>query len=398
MLKKNTVKLIAGLIAAILVLALLFSVISSLFYVQGSAVSSVSSMKSQLSSLEKQGKQLEKEVASAKESLKSASDKKSMIDQQIGVTQSEIDTTQSLITKLDQDIETKTTELNKAQEKLDDQNDLYKERVRVMYENGNVSYLDVLLSAENFSDMLSRLEIIQQIMVYDQKLVNEYTALKDQVAEDKATLENDRTDQQSYMSNLQQKKSQLNEQLAESQAVYNSLNENLKAKQKEAEKVENEKDQISKEVEELSKASSSSSGSSSSGSSSYNGSFTWPLPGYHTITDPFGYRVHPITGKYKLHTGTDIAAPAGTTIVAAAGGTVVKSCMTTAYGNYVVINHGNGVITAYGHMTKRCVSKGDTVTAGEKIGTVGSTGWSTGNHLHFEVMINGSYTNPMQYF
>ena len=99
-----------------------------------------------------------------------------------------------------------------------------------------------------------------------------------------------------------------------------------------------------------------------------------------------------------MHTGTDISAPNGTRIVAAGGGTVVKSCMTSAYGNYVIVNHGGGVMTAYAHMSRRSVSVGDKVSAGQQLGCVGSTGWSTGNHLHFEVIVNGSFVNPMKYF
>lgn len=126
--------------------------------------------------------------------------------------------------------------------------------------------------------------------------------------------------------------------------------------------------------------------------------FCWPTPGYTTITSPYGYRIHPITGKLKFHSGVDIGAPGGTPIVAVADGTVTISVYSSSYGNYVEIDHGGGVRTRYAHMSKRLCKVGDTVTQGETIGLVGSTGNSTGNHCHFEVRINGTTYDPMQYF
>lgn len=126
--------------------------------------------------------------------------------------------------------------------------------------------------------------------------------------------------------------------------------------------------------------------------------FCWPTPGYTTVTSPYGYRIHPITGKLKFHSGVDIGAKGGTPIVAAADGTVTISVYSNSYGNYVEIDHGGGVRTRYAHMSKRLCKVGDTVTQGETIGLVGSTGNSTGNHCHFEVRINGTTYDPMQYF
>ena len=406
MMRKSTVRKIAGVIAGILVAALLISVLSTVFYVKADAADSISSLKSQLSQLDEEKKALEKKIADTKQSLQSASEKKEQIDEQVSVTQTQIDATQELIDQLDSQIQVKADELKVAEAKLEAQEELYKQRVRVMYEDGQISYLDVLLNAKSFSDMLSRLEIIQQVMTYDENLVDTYTALKDEVAAAKESLESDRQEQKEYMANLQIKKSELDDQLAESQAIYNSLNGNLAAQQAEANKVEEKKDYLNYEIRMMSQkeaaksqaSSGSSSSSSSSGGGSFSGSFQWPLPGHSTITSPYGYRTHPITGKYKLHTGTDISAPNGTAILAAGGGTVVKSCMTTAYGNYVIVNHGGGVMTAYAHMSRRSVSVGDKVSAGQQLGCVGSTGWSTGNHLHFEVIVNGSFTNPMGYF
>ena len=126
--------------------------------------------------------------------------------------------------------------------------------------------------------------------------------------------------------------------------------------------------------------------------------FCWPTPGYTKITSPYGYRIHPITGKLKLHAGVDIGAAGGSPILAAAAGTVTTSVYSASYGNYVEIDHGDGVRTRYAHMSARSCRVGDTVELGQVIGLVGSTGNSTGNHCHFELRINGTTYDPMQYF
>lgn len=126
--------------------------------------------------------------------------------------------------------------------------------------------------------------------------------------------------------------------------------------------------------------------------------FCWPIPGHTHITSPYGYRVHPITGKVKFHAGVDVGAPSGLPIHAASAGRVTISVYSRSYGNYVEIDHGNGVRTRYAHMSKRLCSVGDTVAQGDVIGEIGATGHATGPHLHFEVRVNGKTLNPMQYF
>ena len=128
------------------------------------------------------------------------------------------------------------------------------------------------------------------------------------------------------------------------------------------------------------------------------GTFTWPTPGYTTITSKFGYRTHPVTKVYKLHTGVDVAVPSGVSVLAAADGVVTISGNHTAYGKYVSINHGGGVATLYAHNSQLLVKAGDSVKKGQVISKSGNTGWSTGPHLHFEVLVNGNPVNPMQYY
>lgn len=404
MMKRKTVKIIACAIAGVLVICLLLSILSSMFYVRTYAGSKIDTLKGQLSSLESEKKEVKKEIESLNSSISSASDKKAALDKKISVTQHEIDTTQEIIDELSSQIEVKGNELVAAEKQLDEQTKLFEKRIRVMYENGEVTYLDTLLSSHDFSEMLSRVEIVGQIMDYDNNLVNEYTVLKDDVAEKKANLESDKVDQEEYKDTLKDKKAQIAVELAESKKIIESLNDDLDAKKAEAQKMEDEKDSIAAEIKRLAEEqrrleeAARKKGNDTSRGGYTSRTFTWPIPGYSRISSPFGMRTHPVTGTYKLHTGTDFPAPSGTRVVSAGDGTVVKSAMTRAYGNYIIVSHGGGVMTAYAHLSKRSVSVGDKVSAGQKIGAVGTTGWSTGNHLHFEVIVNGSFTNPMSYF
>lgn len=419
MMRRKHIKIFAAIIALLLAGIMLFSTLSSAFLYAGAA-SSVSSLKNQLSGIASQKEAVKKEIAALGDKLSAASERKAALDQQMELTQDEIDTTEALIQALAGQIEEKEAELVVAQADLDKKAALFATRVRVMYESGNISYLDVLLNAGDMSDMLSCLDKVTQVMDYDKKVMEDYRQAKEELEIKKASLEQDKADEVAYKGTLQSKYDSLASSKKEQESIMAQLNANIEEKKKQTEKMEAEQAEINAEIERLSRLaaeearrkaelakqqskSGSGGGSGSSGggvSTPTSGTFTWPLPGYGSgsITSPYGYRKHPITGKRKLHAGLDLGAPKGTTIVAAASGTVVKSYMSSSYGNYTVIDHGGGVMTAYAHQSKRLVSAGDRVSAGQKIGLVGSTGNSTGNHLHFEVYVNGSTVNPMNYF
>lgn len=417
MMRNKTAKIIAGAVALLLAVLMIFSALASGLSYAGAA-GGISSLKKQLSSIESQKAAVKREIAALGNKIDAASERKAALDKQMELTQDEIDTTKALIRSLKEQIGIKSDELDEAERALDEKTELFETRVRVMYENGDISYLDVLLSSDSFSDMLSNLEIVSQIMDYDQKVVRDYTAAKKEIEVKKASLESDKKDEETYQDSLESKYSALDEQKSEQQAIIAELNANMDAKKAQAEKMEAEQESINSEIERLSreaaeraaaeaaarKQQQQQSGSSSSQDSGVviptSGTFVWPLSDYGTdrISSPYGYRTHPITGKRKLHAGIDVGVPCGATIVAAASGTVVRSYMSSSYGNYTVIDHGGGVMTAYAHQSKRLVSAGEHVSAGQKIGLVGSTGNSTGNHLHFEVYVNGSTVNPMRYF
>ena len=384
--------LAAGLMTALLVGALLPGGGPA----QHAQAASTSQLKSRLAEL----KSARAEANAAVEALEGESEKYSekiaALDYQIQSTRAELNATQKIIDSLTQDIADKQDELDETIAQLDEKQELFETRIRVMYENGDTTYLEVLLSSEDFSDMLTNMEIVSQIMDYDKRIVEEYKALKAQIETQKAALESDRKDKQDYADDLEQTYEEIEAQKKEYKALKAKVDSDLALKKAEAERMLREQDEINDEIAALSRQETAASGGG--GGKVYSGSLVWPCPSYSRISSQYGYRTHPISGTRKLHKGLDIAASSGNPVIAAASGTVVKSYFSSSYGNYVVISHGGGLMTAYAHMTRRLVSAGQTVSAGQQVGTVGSTGNSTGPHLHFEVYVGGSTTNPMNYF
>ena len=269
--------------------------------------------------------------------------------------------------------------------------------VRVMEEMGTVSYWDILFGASNFSDLLDRATMVSEIMDYDNKIMDELAATRKALQAQQESLEASRADQQAQKDELESQKSTLNakktevDQLIESIKADEAKLEQAEAALKaEADRIDAEIVQRQKELQALIAA----------GQISFDpgSGWQWPVPGYYTITSVFGPRIHPITGRPGNHTGTDIAAPGGTKILSARGGVVTISTYNSSYGNYVVVQHDNGISTLYAHMNSRAVSEGDVVSQGQVLGYVGTTGSSTGNHLHLEFRVNGSRTDALDYY
>lgn len=395
--KQKQIRIVAAIIAIVLaVLMILPFVLDIALMSRATAASSVSSLNNKLDSLEKQQADLQKKINNVQSQKKSAQEQKELLDKKIALTNEEISTISSLISTLNSEIAQTQSEIDALQKDVDQKYDLFKQRIRVMEEEGDVSYLSVVLSAGSFASMLSRAEVINSIIDHDKRLIDEVKAAKAKIEEQKAKIEADKQTQLSAKAKLDAKKATLKGQRSEA----NQLLSNLSTKESEYKKAYNEAEKAMQSTKsELKKLL----GSSSSGSSSKNVytsiKFAWPTPGYSRITSPYGSRMDPIFKTRKMHTGVDIGAPMSATIVAAASGTVVVAGWSSrGYGNYVVIQHDGTFSTLYAHMSKILCKKGQKVSKGDTIGKVGSTGYSTGAHLHFEVLVNGDDVNPMQYY
>ena len=404
--KKTITRVAAGAIAGLLAGLMLFGLVADLFFrVSASAASQsdVDALKEKLEDQAAEKEKLQNELDSIDTEKATVKEQIEALDAQINSTEEQIGLQNDLIDSLEEMIAQKEEELAEAQKKEEEQYEKFKTRVRVMYEQGETSYLEVLLSADDLSDFLSKYEIVSQIAEYDKNLFEELKALKEEIAQTKSELEEDRQQAENVRKELEVSKSELDTQLANrSQAMkeLESAAEEVKASFAE---IEAEEDAINAQIDKIVKEmeaeaerkrqeQAAQGGGSTSTGTTQVGDYTYPLPsGYRYVTSKFGYRNHPVTGVYKLHTGVDISAPNGTAIYAAQSGTVIIAGYSSAWGNYVVINHGGGVTTLYAHMSKILTTKGATVSAGTQIGKVGSTGYSTGNHLHFEVRQNGSY-------
>ena len=309
------------------------------------------------------------------------------LDKQISSTESTIDSLENDIKNLEQDISVAESNIEYSQKQYDVKNEIRKKRVASYYESGTISYWEILLTSESMSDFMHRKQILSDVMEYDKNLLEELEEDRIAIEKQKTELEENKVLCQNKKAEAEQKKLALDETkvvrteyLAELNASEKVLNDSIDKLQKQADAL----------VAQIKAA-------SSSNTKYTGGTMTWPLPGYYSITSPFGNRLHPVLKVYKMHTGVDIAGSGcnGKNVVAAADGTVITAGWISGYGNTVVVDHGGGITTLYGHSQKLLVKKGQQVKRGEAIMLVGMTGYATGPHLHFEVRENGKYVNPM---
>jgi murein DD-endopeptidase MepM/ murein hydrolase activator NlpD len=368
--------------------------------------STSSSLKSDIASLEEKQKTLKSEIADLKSKQSDTQAEKNYTDQLIAVTQNKIDLANQLVTKLASDIDAKQQEIADKQVTINETFEAFRNRMAASYEEGDSSYVGILLGSDSLEDLLERSDRVSSMLEYDRDLVSKYKQEKADLQQEKQDLEDSKTLQENTITSLQSDKSEYEELAAESDAYLTQLSSQQTKTQAEYEAAKKEEDaldaQLTAYLQKLAaqRASSSSSSSSSSGSTGTvvgNGTFIWPVPtNYTTISSGYGYRTWD-NGYTEFHRGIDIPVPYGTNIYAADSGTVVKAEWSNSYGYYVLIDHGNGLATLYGHNSSLVVSAGQTVTQGQVIAHAGATGDATGNHCHFEVRVNGSITNPLAY-
>ena len=310
----------------------------------------------------------------------------------------------------DEMIAEKAAELEEAQRLENEQLERYRARVRAMEENGGYNILAIISKSDSFSDMLTAMDDVGEIMESDRQLEDAYIAARENTESVKADYEDTRTELEELKAQLKAEQEELEKDIEEAIQIILDLENDLENRQAEYDAIMAAEDAANATIDKLvaeleaqraaeaAAAAAAAGGSSGGGSANASGSFLWPVASYVYVSSRFGLRVHPITGKTKSHTGIDIASNQGTAVYASDGGSVTLAGWNGGYGNCIMIDHGNGYVTLYGHLSSISVSVGQTVSQGATIGAVGSTGNSTGPHLHFEVLKNGTRIDPEQFF
>lgn len=432
--RKRLVSILAGVMAAIMLLTLLISILPT----RASAAASSSEIRKQINSLQDDRKDIKNQISELQVQYQATSDeiadivaRKNVIDQEIGLLHAEIININEQISAYSVLIADQQEELDAAEARFDQLNEDCKTRIRAMEEEGTVSYWAVLFKANSFSDLLDRLNMVEEIASSDTRRLQELSDAAQRVenaqaelAGEKAELEGTRTELDSTQKELDAKRQEADDLIVQLIAKGEELKlqqEDLEAEDEEllAQIAQKEQEYNEAKLEEWlaymatyvppttvapsvpisdpNGSNSNNSGSNSSGSDVTVGS-SWLVPcSYKKVSSPFGFRESPTSGASRYHQGVDLAANAGTPIVASRGGTVTIASYSNSAGYYVTINHGDGFSSIYMHMTNYVVSSGQKVNQGQTIGYVGSTGISTGNHLHFGIAQNGAYVNPCSY-
>ena len=453
----------AGLRRAVsLVLVLVMALSVSLLPAAAVTPQDIANLKSKAQSLNSQKAQIQSQINSLANSKSNAMQKKQLLEQKINVLRDQIAVSEQTISSLTVQIEQKEKELAEAKAEEERYFNLFCERVRSMEEDGEISYWEVMFQAKTFSQLLDQVNKVGEIMDYDNEIMDQLEAAREAVAKAKSELEQSKREEEAARNALQSQKAELDAEVGQVNSLIAQINSQSAAYANQMEDLNANADELDRQIKQAEKAyaaqleaqrkaeearkqaaaaaaaqqkaqaaaaakkaaadaaaarsaaqaannaaaSATKSNTSSStapvdtSNISSSGGWHWPLSGYTRIASPYGYRICPFHGR-ELHRGADITAPGGTPIMAARSGVVLVSTYGSSYGNYVTIAHSDGTRSLYAHMSSRAISAGSTVSAGQVIGYVGSTGSATGNHLHFEIWTNSSSSscvNPMNYF
>jgi len=309
------------------------------------------------------------------------------LETNINTTEAQIDDTKKEIMQVEQIIKDTEEDIKITQANYDKNYELRKSRMVAYYKEGSVSLEESVSKIKNEPDKMYMERAIEKVVQYDTSLIDALERDRIALEEKKAKLDEENLRLASLKESLEVKLASLNATVEKRTEYLSVLKNDHKELEKSIDDMKAEADRLSKEI----------AAAQSKNTKYIGGKMTWPLPGSYTITSPFGNRLHPVLKVYKLHTGVDIAGNNcnGKPVVAAADGTVIVSKYSNSYGNYIVIDHGGGITTLYAHSSKLEVSVGQKVKAGQEIMKVGTTGYSTGPHLHFEVRENGKYVDPI---
>ncbi len=414
--RKKLNSLIAGLLAAVLLVGVCAPTVN--------AEKSSAAIKNELNDLEKEKAKIDKELKALEKQLsgnlsemQAIVAQKNVIDQEVFLLYQQIENINTQMIAYTNLIADKQDELDQTEARLAELQEQNKERIRAMEKNGSVSYWSVIFKANNFSDLLDRLRMVREIADADRRRVDEMTEAMKAVAEAKASLEAERVALEDTQKELEESQKKLEQKREEADKLLAQLVARGQEYQALVDAAEHDRDDLKEQIvdkteqydaardreykqylAQMQQQQKPSYSGGSAGSSNTVAGVDWLVPiSYTAFTSAFGWRTHPIYGDRRFHKGVDLAAPTGTPIYATRSGVVTATTYDSSSGYYVIIDHQDGFSSRYLHMTHYIVSPGQYVYAGQKIGECGSTGGSTGPHLHFGIYLNGSPVNPANY-
>ncbi len=358
-----------------------------------------------LKEAQKEKNELENELKKAKETIEALRNEKGDIQEKVKELNAQLVGISARITELENELTEKSEDIVDAQKELEAAMELeaqqyedMKVRIQFMYENSQTSYLDVLLSTEGIAEFMNTSEYIAEIESYDRQKLEEYEQTVRDIEEMQAQLEQDYAELEAMKAVVEENKQNVAALMQQKEAELAALSEDILDAQSVADYYAAEIQAQEELIAEIKRAEAEKAAAGAANQPYTGGAFVWPCPSSTRVTSNYGARISPTSGASTNHRGIDVGAAYGADIVAAAAGTVKAVNYSSAAGNYVMIDHGGGLYTVYMHASSVHVSTGQQVSAGQMIAKVGSTGISTGNHLHFGVSLNGSYVSPWGYF
>lgn len=351
---------------------------------------------------------MEKSLDAAKQMLQDLETMRSSVESKMAELDTELASVTAQLEELQEKLQDKIQEIENTKEEIlkakaveEKQYEDMKVRIKYMYEQGNTQYAALILESQSIAEVLNKADYVSSISEYDRQMLEKYEETRKEIEELEALLVVEQQELEIQEKETKDKVEAIEILTAAKETELETVNGQIASKEQliaEYEADIAEQNRVIQELEAAAKRAAEEAAQNGSSAQTYDGGiFAWPCPAYTRISSPFGYRMHPTLGVVKFHNGVDLAAPAGSAILAAYDGTVISAAYNDSMGNYVMINHGDGVYTIYMHASALYVSSGQKVSKGETIAAVGTTGRSTGNHLHFSVRVNGEYVDPMGY-
>lgn len=402
--KKKGNKILCGF----LILVLLCIIPGNITYASPELEESIRQKQEEIKQAEEERKKLQSGLTDVKNIMASLQNEKNDLEQYVtkldanlNTVEAKIEELKKLISAKEEEIEKTTKELDAAMEREKEQYESMKSRIKFMYEKGDGFYLELMLSAKTFGEFINKSSYVEQLSEYDSNMLEEYRQNREFIETCKEELEAEEALLSEAKAKVDEEQQNLETMIASKEKEINKYEGDISNKQQAIKEYEADIQAQNEVIQALERAVAEEKRRLEEENGTairYDGGmFKWPAPSYSRISDDYGNRTHPILGVQQFHNGVDMAAPGGSPILAAYDGEVVAADYNASMGNYIMINHGDGLLTIYMHASALYVSKGQSVARGDKIAAVGSTGRSTGNHLHFSVRKNGSYVSPWNY-